>query len=165
MTTAIANLNILKLPSLDLRRNKGWGVVSGLPSAPGCYMVVAYFQKKQRNTLTYADRVKVANYAKSLLGKPVVDIAQVVAKGHPAAVTLYIGYSKNLYRRWNGSTAHHKAKDLKHVISVLSGLFELSGLRMHFFTCPTGKNAKFLETELIRLWNPVTNGMGEIVQS
>ena len=162
VTSAINRLNLLALPSLDLRRNRGWGAVDGLPNAPGCYCIVAYLAPRRSHHLAIEERRTVARYAHRLMGNSLVKLARGIDAGIPQAQILYLGYSKDLHARWN-SKPHHKAQDLQHLVRVLASLFELVGLRIHFFTCPSGEDANALEKALIKRWQPCLNGMGAIV--
>jgi hypothetical protein len=164
--TAIAlnQLSLLTLPSVDILRH-GWAAAEGMPDQSGCYAAIVSLSAKSGSIqMGDADRT---NHSKALvwaLGRANAEsIVSAVSRGNRAAVTLYVGYSKNLGGRWAGS-AHHKQNDLRAVVYLLGLFFDVRSLNLHYLLTHDDKQAKLIEGYLIDLWKPALNNKASIVR-
>ena len=163
-TYSLSQLNLLALPSLDLLTPYGWGVVSELPSEPGCYVCVCSVAK--RRTLPHRHPVKqraMVNAAVDILGDRAREVVAITEQGKIANVLLYIGYSKDLWNRWNGRSEHHKQGDLMLMCNLMNAAFDVRSFRLHWMLARSGQDAKAIEDRLIPLWNPILNGRKPLI--
>ena len=157
-------LNLLTLPAIDVLRG-GWGAVAGFREEPGCYSVIATVSQKK--VLPTMSRHDAAQHSRALIWALRKDnaasVANAVNRGNDAALNLYVGHSKNLLRRWASSNPHHKEADLRAVAYLLGLFFEIKSLKIHYLLTRDTGSAKFVESELIKLWKPVLNNRAPLV--
>lgn len=159
----LSELNLLALPSLDLLSTDGFGVVDQLPSQPGCYAVVCTVAKRLR-LFPSAQQQAEARAIASILGSSAKVVVKATELGRQVSIILYIGYSKNMRKRWAGRTEHHKQADLNLTSHLLNSAFDMTACRLHFFRAPTGEQARQIEGHLISQWKPILNGRSPLVR-
>lgn len=159
----LKDLNLFALPTIALNSSAGWGAVHGLPESPGCYVVSCMVARRKVSRLSEAER---KNYSRGIvyaLGREnALNVNKALMRGNQAVVTLYIGSSGNLRKRWAGSTQHHKQDDLRATSFLLGSIFDLVSLEMRYLLSQDNDSARIIEASLIKLWNPALNGRAPI---
>lgn len=161
---ALNQLNLLSLPAVDVLRG-GWAAVEKLPSEPGCYAVMVTLAPRLNPVvMTASDRTRHSKALVWALGRAnAVKVSEAISRGNGAVVSLYVGYSKSLVKRWAGSTPHHKEADLRAVVYLLGLFFDVRSLNIHYLLTRDGDSAKMIESYLIKLWQPALNNRAPIV--
>lgn len=155
------NLQLNKLPSINLLTADSWGAVETLPDSPGIYACICTVSKRSHfKDVSPENRKIVERLGRKILGVAYWDAtAGAVNRGNMAQIVLYIGMSGNLRKRW---ADHHKAPDLSLASYVLNSLFDVTYLKMHYALTRDRDAAAATEKYLIDIWKPPLNGKSPI---
>lgn len=128
-----------------------WSQKERLPDRAGVYFVVADLRLKADVALP----VSIPYLSTSVL--------QTLLLSRGGSLVFYVGMSGDINKRWNGSTSHHKERCIEVMSTLLSRVFTVDNLRIHYARSneKTGnsKKARQLEEYFIRLLKPVLNGL------
>lgn len=140
-----AVIDIRSLPSIS------WSQRDRLPSKAGVYFVVIDLVLKESPALPISIPFLPAAVLQSLMLK------------RGGSLVLYVGMSGDINKRWNGSSPHHKERCVEVMSTLLSRVFSVDRLRIHYARSNeqvgNSKKARKLEDYFIQLLKPVLNGL------